>query len=55
MPVDMPFTGSFAPKLNFAGGVMQVGYDDVASCLLTVLSGDTETYNRGMMAIAPKA
>lgn len=50
---DNPLTGNYAPQKDFADGVMQVGYADVASCIVTAMS-DPSAYNRGMMAIANK-
>lgn len=54
MPRDKAdYTGNFVPILNKAAGVMQVGYEDVASCIVSALSNPS-IYNRGMMGIAQK-
>ena len=53
MPTDCEITGNFEPYLDIAKGVMQVHYDDVAAVLGEALKNSNH-YNRGMMAIAPK-
>jgi hypothetical protein len=54
MPLELQaYTGDFVPVVDKAAGVMQVGYEDVASCIVTVLSNPQE-YNRAMMGIGRK-
>lgn len=53
MPADLQATGRYMPVLDKAAGVMQVGYEDVASCISVALSNPSE-FNRGMMGIGNK-
>ncbi len=47
------YTGDYIPVLNKAAGVQQVGYADVAACVVLALN-QPEEYNRGMMGIGRK-
>lgn len=54
MPLELrSYTGDYIPVLDIAAGVNQVGYEDVASCIVLALD-QPELYNRGMMGIGRK-
>lgn len=54
MPLELRiYTGNYIPVIDKAAGVNQVGYEDVASCIVLALN-DPEKYNRRMMGIGAK-
>jgi putative NADH-flavin reductase len=54
MPLDLQsFSGQYTPVVDNAAGVTQVGYEDVASCIVTALE-QPQDYNRKMMGIGRK-